>query len=90
MTMVLGMCEGMRMRLHTSYSEALMTLFRWSTFLLGSQTVILKVQLFWISFSSDASICSTTTFPPLGNSDHVLSVSIDIPSNSQQDTPLIA
>ena len=31
--------------------------------------------------SSDASICSTTAFPPLGNSDHaVFSVSIDFPS----------
>ena len=33
--------------------------------------------------SSDASICSTMAFPPLGNSDHVVvSVSIDFPSNS--------
>ena len=38
--------------------------------------------------SSDASICSTMAFPPLGNSDHVLvSVSIDFPSNSQWDAP---
>ena len=38
--------------------------------------------------SSDASICSTMAFPPLGNSDHVLvSVSIDFPVNSKQDTP---
>ena len=38
--------------------------------------------------SSDASICSTMAFPPLGNSDHVVvSVSIDFPSNSQQDAP---
>ena len=38
--------------------------------------------------TSDASICSTVAFPPLGNSDHfVLSVSIDFPSNSQQDAP---
>ena len=38
--------------------------------------------------SSDASICSTMAFRPLGNSDHVVvSVSIDFPSNSQQDTP---
>ena len=38
--------------------------------------------------SSDASICSTMTFPPLGNSDHVVvSVSIDFPINSQQDAP---
>ena len=38
--------------------------------------------------SSDASICSTIAFPPLGNSDHVVvSVSIDFPINSKQDTP---
>ena len=37
----------------------------------------------------DASICSTMAFPPLGNSDHVVvSVSIDFPSNSQQDAPV--
>ena len=39
--------------------------------------------------TSDASICSTMTLPPLGNSDHVVvSVSIDFPTNSQQDVPL--
>ena len=33
--------------------------------------------------SSDASICSTIAFPPLGNYDHVVvSVSIDFPSYS--------
>ena len=37
--------------------------------------------------SSDAIICSTMAFPPLGNSDYVISVSIDFPSNSQWDTP---
>ena len=37
--------------------------------------------------SSDASICFTMAFPPLGNSDHVVSVSIDFPSNSQRDAP---
>ena len=38
--------------------------------------------------SSDASICSTVAFPPLGNSDHVVvSVSIDFSSNSQRDAP---
>ena len=38
--------------------------------------------------SSDASICSTMVFCPLGNSDHVIvSVSIDFPVNSKQDTP---
>ena len=36
--------------------------------------------------SSDASICSTVAFPPLGNSDRVVvSVSIDFPTNSQHD-----
>ena len=38
--------------------------------------------------SSDASICSTMAFSPLGNSDHVVvSVSIDFPTNSQRDAP---
>ena len=38
--------------------------------------------------SSDASICSTMAFPPLGNSDHVVfSVSSDFSTNSQQDAP---
>ena len=41
-----------------------------------------------LCLSSDASICSTMAFPPLGNSDHVVvSVSIDFPINSKQDTP---
>ena len=39
--------------------------------------------------SSDASIYYTMAFPPLGNSDHVVvSVSIDFPSNSQQDAAI--
>ena len=38
--------------------------------------------------SSDASICSTKAFPPLGNSDHVVvSVYIDFPSYSQRGAP---
>ena len=38
--------------------------------------------------SSDASICFTMAFPPLGNSGHVVvSVSIDFPLNSQRDAP---
>ena len=38
--------------------------------------------------SSEASICSTMAFPPLGNSDHVVFlVSIDFPTNSQWDGP---
>ena len=41
-----------------------------------------------IFLSSDASICSTMTFPPLGNSDYVVfSVSTDSPSYSQRDSP---
>ena len=54
---------------------------RWLTFLLAFLAVVLTVLLFWIYvfFSSDASICSTMAFPPLGNSDHVVvSVSIDV------------
>ena len=36
--------------------------------------------------SSDTSICSTMSFPPLGNSDHVVvSVSIDFPIKSKHD-----
>ena len=35
--------------------------------------------------SSNNSIFSTITFPPLGNPDHVVSVSIDFPTNSQRD-----
>ena len=39
--------------------------------------------------SSDASICSTMAFPPLGNSDQIVTaVSIDFPSDSQQDAPI--
>ena len=39
--------------------------------------------------SSDTSSCSTMAFSPLENSDHVVvSVSIDFPTNSQQDTPI--
>ena len=37
--------------------------------------------------SSDTSICFAIAFPPLENSDHVVvSVSVDFPLNSQQDT----
>ena len=41
--------------------------------------------------SSDASICSTMAFPPLGSSDHVVvSVSIDFSTNSKQMPRFIA
>ena len=43
--------------------------------------------LFNFLLSSDTSIFSTMVFPPLGNSDHVVSVSIEFLSNSQQDNP---
>ena len=60
-----------------------MTLLKWLTFLLGSQTAM--VLLFSI-LTSYASICSTMAFPPLENSNHVVvSVSIDFPIKSQQD-----
>ena len=50
--------------------------------------MILTVLLFWIYFSSDASICSTMAFPSLGNFDHaVVSISIDFPSYPQRDSP---
>ena len=48
--------------------------------------MILTVLLLDLFISSGASICFTMTFPPLGNSYHVVvSVSIDFPSNSQRD-----
>ena len=65
-----------------------MTLLRLLTFLLVSQTVILIVQLFWIYFFLLTLYLFYNGFPPLGNSDHVfVSVSIDFPTNSQQDAP---
>ena len=63
-----------------------MTLLRSLTFLLRSLTVTVTVLLFLDLFvSSDASNVSTMGFPPLGNSDHVASVSIDFQSNSKWD-----
>ena len=57
------------------------------TFLLGSLAVPLTVFLFLIlSLSSEASVCSTMTFSPLGNADYaVVSVSIGFPVNAKQD-----
>ena len=67
-----------------------MTLLRWLTFLHGWLTFLhinfYSPALLDLFLFSDASICSTKVFPPLGNSDHVVvSVSIDFPSNSQRD-----
>ena len=68
-----------------------MTLLRWLTFPLEYQTVILTVlNLLDLFLFSDSSICSTMAFPPLANSDHVVSVSIDFPLNSQHDPCFIA
>ena len=63
------------------------TLLRWLTFLLGFQIDSHNSALLDLFISSDSSICSTMAFPPLGNSDHVVSVSIDFPSYSQWDAP---
>ena len=53
-----------------------------------SQIVILIVLFFWIYLFLNTSICTRMAFPPLRNSDHVVvSVFIDFPTNSQQDTP---
>ena len=65
-----------------------MTLLRWLTFLLGSHCDSHSPVLLDFFLSSDASICSTTAFAPFRNSDHVVvSVSIDFPTNSQQNVP---
>ena len=65
-----------------------MTLFRWLTFLLASQTDCDSAAHLDLFLSSNAIICSTMAFPVLGNSDHVVvSVSIDFPTNSQRDVP---
>ena len=54
------------------YFTQCLTFFFSIDHLLGSPALL---NLF---ISSDASICSTLAFPPLGNSDHVVSVSIDL------------
>ena len=63
-----------------------MTLLRWLTFLLRSETDSHSPAILDLFLSSDASICFTVAFPLLGNSAHVVvSISIDFPSNSQQN-----
>ena len=63
-----------------------MTLLRWLTFVLESQTDSHSSTLLDLFISSDASIYSPTAFPPLVNSDHVVvSVFINFPSNSQRN-----
>ena len=63
------------------------TLLIWLTLLLGSQTDSHSPSLLDLRISSDAGVCSTMVFLPLGSSDHVISVSIGFPSNSQQNDP---
>ena len=66
------------------------TLLRQLTFILRSMTDSHSPALLDLFLSSEASICSTMTFPPLGKSDHVVvSVSIEFPINSKQDVPFI-
>ena len=56
------------------------------TFLLRPLTDCYSPALLDLFFSSDASICSTIAFPPVGTSDHiVVSISIDFPSDSKRD-----
>ena len=65
-----------------------MPLHRWLTFLLGSLDCDCHSPgLLDVCISSNPSICATMTFPPLGSFDHVVSVSIDFPSNSKGDAP---
>ena len=64
-----------------------MTLLKWLTFLLGSQTDSHSPAFLDLFPSSESSICSTMAFPPLGNPDHNVSVSTDFPWNSQRDAP---
>ena len=58
-----------------------MTLLRWLTQMVNSHSTAL-LDLF---ISSDAIICSKMAFPPVGSSEHVVSISIDFLSNSKCD-----
>ena len=63
-----------------SISNDLSRVVNFPTRIPGSDSHIPALLDFFLS--SNASICSTLAFPPLGNSDHV-----DFPSNSQRDAP---
>ena len=41
----------------------------------------------WLTLLLGYQSCSTMAFPPLGNSDVVVSVSIDFPTDSEHDAP---
>ena len=69
-----------------SISNDLTQMFNFLTRIPDCDSLISALLVLFIS--SDAIICSTMVFPPLGNSDHVVvSVSIDFPTNSKQDVP---
>ena len=64
------------------------TLLRRLKFLLGYLFLTFSYALLDLCISSDAGICSTMAFPPMGNSDHVVVlVSMDFLSNSIGDAP---
>ena len=64
------------------------TLLRRLKFLLGYLFLTFSYALLDLFISSDAGICSTMAFPPMGNSDHVVVlVSMDFLSNSIGDAP---
>ena len=64
------------------------TLLRRLKFLLGYLFLTFIYALLDLFISSDAGICSTMAFPPMGNSDHVVVlVSMDFLSNSIGDAP---
>ena len=65
---------------------SLKTLLRSLTFLFGSMTVMLAVLLFWIYFVAyNSSLCFAESFPLLGNSHVVVSVSTSFPIISNDD-----
>ena len=76
------------------FSDCFIAMSKFQIFSKKSSTIFIpdcdshSLALLDLFISSDTSICSTLAFPPLGNSDHAaVSISIDLPSNSQQDVP---
>ena len=62
--------------------------YTYFVFTLCLTQVIASPALLDLFLSSDASICCSMAFPPLGNSSHVVvSVSIDFSLNSKWDAP---
>ena len=67
-----------------------MTLLMWLIFIPGSLTVTFIPALLGVFLSSDASISSPMDFVPLENHSNyvVVSVSVDLPSNSKGMPPV--